>query len=25
MGQASLKLFDKGDAAYYFLCSCSCL
>jgi len=25
MEQASLKLFDKGDAAHYFLCSCSCL
>jgi len=25
MEQVSLKLFDKGDAAYYFLCSYSCL
>jgi len=25
MAQASLKLFDKGHAAHYFLCSCSCL
>jgi len=24
-GTGPLKLFDKGDAAHYFLCYCSCL